>query len=144
MSLDSMTKKDLVEYAETLGIDVGSRDTLEQIRSKINTHNGIAPTVDVAELEKAVEKASDGDAERELTVVFQVGEDGNSTNVFFSINGKAMSLPRNQEVKVKKKYIDMLLNDCSGFKVIQTTEPTTGKVITKQVKTTPYPFQIVG
>lgn len=142
--LNTMNKADLKDYAETLGLEIGSRDSVDDIRSKINAHNGVKPDIKSEDLAAHVEKKGGDDKERELTVIFNPGEDGNTSNVFFSINGVAMSLPRNQEVKVKKKYLDMLSKECYGFGVVQKSDPATGKIITKRVKKPTYTFQIVG
>ncbi len=151
-NLETMEKKDLKEYAETLDIKVLANDSAEVIRSKINGHNGVkttASTADaVAQLEDEESKVGKGvkakDGDRELKVIFNPGTDGNQSNVLFGINGTMMSLPRNKEVTVKKKYLDMLSKECFGFSIIQTNDPMTGQILTEQVKVPTYTFQIVG
>jgi|GEM_PF-5749646 len=143
MNIESMTKKELIDYAETLGIDIKSRDSVEEIRNKIYAANGEAPDTTSEKLEGEIAKTGK-DPEEELTVIFNVGEDGDTTNVYFGINGKQMSLPRNKEVKVKRKYLDMLTNECVGYKVVQEVNPQTGLIETKRVKKPVYTFQIVS
>lgn len=141
--LNNMKKSDLKDYAETLGLEVGSRDSVDEIISKINIHNGVKPEPTAEKLELELEKKGD-DGERQLTVIFNPDADGGMGNVFFGINGKCMSLPRNEEVKVKKKYLDMLSKECYGYKIIQKQNKVTGQIETLKVKQPTYTFQIVG
>lgn len=161
MDVSTLKRKELLEYAESLGCSVNARDTVAELRVKIAAATGttIEPTGE--EMDKKLEEvgrasgaeAGSGnqgnqvetvdEAEKELSVIFHPGANGDTGNVYFSINGKAMSLPRNKEVKVKKKYLDMLSKECVGYAVIQVINDQ-GKLENKQIKKPVYTFDIVG
>lgn len=148
MDINSLKKPELVDYAGSLGIEVGARDTVEEIKLKIAAANGtdVAPTGDDMDqsLAKVKPKNAKDDGEQELTVIFHPGPNQETGNVYFGINGVAMSLPRNKEVKVKKKYLDMLSQEAIGYTVSQVLNSQTGEIEETKVKKPTYTFQIVG
>lgn len=143
MDINNLSKSELKEYAESVGVKTLANDTVDELKAKIAAANG-TPVVPTGEEQVEAVKQAPGDGEKEVTVIFNTGENGDNSNVFFSINGKAMSLPRNQEVKVKKKYLDMLSKECNGFAVKQEVNRQTGQVETRRINKPIYTFQIVS
>lgn len=136
--LDAMSKTELKEYAETLGISVGTRDSVEEIKAKIAEVTGESFTSKPAN-HKPV---GGGDGEDELTVIFN--PDGNdNSRVFISHNGTAMALPRNQEVKIKRKYL-RILDEAVQTHYITQRNPVTNKDELVAVNRPTYTYQIVS
>ena len=142
MNVENLKKPELMQYAESLGCAVNVRDTVEELKQKISAATGtdIEPTVE--KIDNALAKV-ESDGEKELTVIFHPGQNQDTGNVYFGLNGVAMSLPRNKEVKVKKKYLDMLSKECVGSSVVQKTNEQ-GKIETIEIKKPVYTFDIVG
>lgn len=145
MNIETLTKQELKDYAETLGIEIGSRETVDEIRSKINAQgaiDGATPVTDSNTLAEAVDKKAKGGDEL-VKCMIMPGQDGDMTNAFVSINGTAMSIPRNKEVEIPKKYIDVLIKECYGYKVVQTRNEMTGKIETNRVRVPAYNIQLL-
>jgi hypothetical protein len=145
MNIETLTKNELRDYAETLGIELGSRDTVEEMRAKINSvaaMSGQAPLQDADVMTEILDKKGSNPDEM-IKCMILPGADGDMTNAFLSINGKAMSIPRNKEVTVPKKYIDMAIKECFGYRVIQERNEITGKLATKRIKVPAYNIQIL-
>lgn len=136
--LDAMSKTELKEYAETLGISVGSRDSVDEIKAKIAEVTGESFSSKPADHKPM----SGGDGEEEVTVIFH--PDGNdNSRVFISHNGTAMALPRNKEVKVKRKYL-RILDEAVQSQYVAQRNPVTNKDELVEVKRPTYTYQIVS
>jgi hypothetical protein len=135
--LDAMNKTELKEYAETLGISVGSRDSVEDVKAKIAEITGETYMPKQAPL-----KPVTGDGEEEVTVLFHPDGKDNS-RVFISHNGVAMSLPRNKEVTIKRKYL-RVLEESVQSEFVTERNPVTNKDELVEVKRPTYTYQIVS
>ena len=145
MSIETLTKAELKDYAETLGLEIGSRETVDEIRAKINAHGAIGgqkPLQDADKLAGELDKKANG-PDSKVKCMILPGQDGDMTNAFVSINGVAMSIPRNKEVEIPKKYVDILINECAGYKVVQTRDEMTGKIKQNRVKVPAYNIQLL-
>ena len=70
MSIDNMTKKELVEYGESIGLSLNIRDKKEVLISKLKEKEGVGPSYD--DLERAYEERLSGSStsEKILIVIF--------------------------------------------------------------------------
>lgn len=139
MSLDTMTKAELVTYAETLGVEVGGRDSADTIKAKIAEVTGEAFNAKAA---KSTNPVVDGDLEDEVTVIFN--PDGNDNSmVVIGHQGSLMALPRSKPVKIKKKFLSVLKEAITTNYVTQ-VDPVTNKTSLVAIDRPTYTYQLVS
>ena len=102
INLDSASKDELIQYAETLGVEVGSRDNKPDIADKIR----LALGEPVAESAEAATTAS-----ADKRVKIRIAKDSqDKQDVFIGVNGTGYRIKRGEIVEVPESVVHVLRN----------------------------------
>lgn len=139
MSLDAMSKTELKTYAETLGITLVARDSIDEIKAKIAEVTGEEFT---SKPVPQVNSSLGGDLEKEITVIFN--PDGNdNSRVVIGFDGSIVALPRSTPVKVKKKFLNVL-SEAITTTYVEKIDQVTNLVELMPIDKPTYTYQIVS
>lgn len=143
--LADASKAQLTTFATTtLGLELGSRDTANDIRAKIAAAGFTDAEIEVedeASGEKSAQLTPDDVADRDTVLINIPQQDGIGGNeaVPVGVNGKVARIMRGVDVRVPVEYVEVLKN---ATKTVYDRGPNQELINERQVPS--IPFSIVG
>jgi len=156
--IDAATTEQLAEFAQaSLGIEIKPRTPVHIARAKVlKAHSGDTITLlqrDTAQVPApagaaaALNQAMAPDSKDMLRIFIQPAGDEDEENepAFVSVNGKAMLIPRGEEVLVPRPYVEALRDAVRYFFPEVKVDPLKGEIggLGKPREVLTYPFQVI-
>lgn len=123
------TKVQLMEVAQSMGLDVKARDSVDTVRELVAGALGI-----VIESKPQPAESKEGEQSKQSKVWLKIDKSKEDKHpVPIGVNGKFIAVERGQWVEVKREYVEVLRNALQ--KII---DPATGEI----TEVPAYPHQI--